>query len=93
MKNVNQYLFNYGRSVDNLCVSASDYEIDRWIRDDLYKGLTSYIAEGIKVQTHKREYSTEYRASVYVINPDDFWRIVQEEAIRMNRYMGGRDIV
>lgn len=93
MNNLNQYLFNYARSVDNLQIKCASYDIDRWIRDDLYKGLTSYVAEGIKVHTHKQEYSTEYRASVYVINPHDFWRIVQEEAIRMNRYMGGRDIV
>lgn len=92
MSRINDCLFHCSRTISNHQIEADGNYVKAWVRDDIIRGLSDYVYDQAKIVEHKDRHCTEYRASVYVINPDDFWRIVQEEALRMNMYMGGRAI-
>jgi len=45
-----------------------------------------------RVSTREHDYSIEFTTSVVVLNPDDFWRIVQTEAIRLSSRMNRQSL-
>lgn len=88
--NLNEYLFNYAYQVSNLSIAYDGSYVECRIKDQLEHGITHYIADAIKITKDVKPYVTEFRASVYVIDPDAFWQIVQHEATKMSRYMNPR---
>jgi hypothetical protein len=88
--NPNEYLFNYAYQVSNLELAYDESYVNHRIQDQLKKGILHYVTDGVKITKNVQPYVTEYRASVYVIDPDVFWQLVKQEAIKMSRYLNPR---
>lgn len=74
-------------TVDKTTLKLEGRHINR-ILSQLREQLCEEIAR-VKLTSQEDMYSTTFRAEVVVLNPDDFWRIVHEEAIRISSYMTG----
>lgn len=71
-------------TVDKATLKLDGRHIDRILRQ-LREQLCAEIAR-VRFSTQEDTYSTTFRAEAIVLSPDDFWRIVQEEALRLNSY-------
>lgn len=71
-------------TVDKTTLKLEGRHINR-ILDQLRQQLCAEIAR-VKLTSQEDMHSTTFRAEVVVLNPDDFWRIVQEEALRLSSY-------
>lgn len=68
-------------TIDKTTLKVDPHILDR-ILSQLREQICKEIAH-VKLSRQEDAFSTTFRADVVVMNPDDFWRIVQEEAIIM----------
>ena len=56
----------------------------------LVRGLSEFIAnEKVESIEHGDSFTTEFKLSLYVASPDEFWNIVREEAMKLASPWGG----
>ncbi len=85
-QDLSRYRFGYSEDVHNLTLHSSRPDVRRIVRDRARQALAGALAfERITETT--RDYSTEFRVEVLVFSPDEFYKIVQEEAMRLCRWM------
>ena len=61
-----------------------------WVRSEVLKSMHERMAAFVvnaKLTEHKEEFSTDYRLSLVVCSPDEFYGLVQREAMRMVRFL------
>lgn len=72
-------------------IDKTTLKVDPHIMNRVMKQLREQLCQEIahvKLSRQEDAFSTTFRADVVVLSPDDFWRIVQEEAIIMGYRMG-----
>lgn len=76
-------LLAVNHTVSNLALSADPGRVRHDVLMRMREHALHLIAESDKVEEQRGGYSTQFRISVYVLNPDDLHRIVQEEAMQL----------
>lgn len=85
MKKLDDYNVMAAVRVDNLAVNANPAYQRSVALDQLRGHLQSYVARALVTET-KHEYHTEFRLDLYAVPPDEMYRLIQEEAMRISGY-------
>lgn len=84
MKDANDLLFNNALYVTNEALASNRDKVKYEIRRRLVDALSVFIADAkAKEIKHDSSDTTEYRLSLYIATPDEFWEIVRAEAEKM----------
>ena len=69
-------------AVSNAVYNTDPARIQASIRDYMERQLARHLVVN-KVEEHVEEYHRMYRLDLYAADPETFWRIVQEEAMKL----------
>lgn len=78
---IDNYTLRVATTVSNASFNNSS-DMVNYVMDQMRSQMKEAILNE-KVETFREEFSTTFRLDVVVMNPDEFYRIVQEEAMSL----------